>query len=311
MKAISVRQPWADLIVQGKKTIELRTWSVGYRGPLAIHASLTVEREACLVHGLDPDSVTSGGFIGIVDLVDIHPLDAREYRERRGEHLATVGYPGPVFGWQLQNPRALSQPRPGRGRMGLFTAPDDLLRNRMVVPSDDKALPAPGPHTAVTGGKVAGRPFELRVKPAPKESAQPGAYSLDLFQDRVEPPGAQRQLYQDAKRPLQHIAELGDARLKAVADQVLDALKRSGYRATDLQVSRREPFYLDEESGVRLGLLFLAIIPVTKLRRIEAISEGIRHLTSEEAYYWYSKCTRGATAARAQKAFRVLLSDEG
>ncbi len=71
MKALSIRQPWADLILRGRKTLELRTWTVKYRGPLAIHASQTVERQTCLAHGLDPDLVTTGAVIGIVDLATI------------------------------------------------------------------------------------------------------------------------------------------------------------------------------------------------------------------------------------------------
>ena len=39
MKALSLRQPWASLIADGRKTIETRTWRTHYRGPLAIHAS--------------------------------------------------------------------------------------------------------------------------------------------------------------------------------------------------------------------------------------------------------------------------------
>ena len=34
MKALSIRQPWAELILQGRKTIELRTWKTSYRGLL-------------------------------------------------------------------------------------------------------------------------------------------------------------------------------------------------------------------------------------------------------------------------------------
>jgi len=39
MKALSIKQPWASLIAQGKKTIETRTWKTNYRGPLLICAS--------------------------------------------------------------------------------------------------------------------------------------------------------------------------------------------------------------------------------------------------------------------------------
>ena len=38
MKALTIRQPWASLIAAGVKTIETRSWSTRYRGPLAIHA---------------------------------------------------------------------------------------------------------------------------------------------------------------------------------------------------------------------------------------------------------------------------------
>lgn len=38
MRAITIRQPWASLIAAGVKTIETRSWSTKYRGPLAIHA---------------------------------------------------------------------------------------------------------------------------------------------------------------------------------------------------------------------------------------------------------------------------------
>jgi hypothetical protein len=109
---------------------------------------------------------------------------------------------------------------------------------------------------------------------------------------------------------MQKLVEVGGSALRAVSDQVLDALKRSGYRVTDLSANRREPFALSEEAGVRLGLLFLAIKPITKMTRVEAISHGLRAMTSEEAYYWYSKCTTGPTADRAQKALRVLLAEE-
>lgn len=39
MKAISIRQPWAWLIVNGYKDIENRSWDTNYRGLVLIHAS--------------------------------------------------------------------------------------------------------------------------------------------------------------------------------------------------------------------------------------------------------------------------------
>ena len=43
MKALSVRQPWAELIVAGLKDVENRTWRTDYRGPVLIHAGMKIE----------------------------------------------------------------------------------------------------------------------------------------------------------------------------------------------------------------------------------------------------------------------------
>lgn len=40
MKFLTIRQPWASLIAVGAKTIETRSWSTSYRGPLALHAGM-------------------------------------------------------------------------------------------------------------------------------------------------------------------------------------------------------------------------------------------------------------------------------
>ena len=40
VRALTIRQPWASLIALGVKTIETRSWSTKYRGPLLVHAGL-------------------------------------------------------------------------------------------------------------------------------------------------------------------------------------------------------------------------------------------------------------------------------
>lgn len=45
-KGLSIKQPWADAIAFAGKDIENRPWRTHYRGPLAIHASGTIDRAA-------------------------------------------------------------------------------------------------------------------------------------------------------------------------------------------------------------------------------------------------------------------------
>ena len=307
MKTLSIRQPWAELILQGRKAIELRTWQTNYRGRIAIHASQTVREEACLTYGVDPTSVVRGALVGTVELVDILTLDERDWEALRDQHLSLHNFPGPTFGWRLEDPQRLPQPIPMRGRMSLFNVPDDL------VPPPPQPSPSEGEGgrervTArragpiyLVGDEVAKydpeKPFELRV--VPHDS---GDYGLALYQ---WPVAANREV----PKP-QRLVELDGDSLRAVADHVLEALRKSGYKVTDLSRDRRRPFRLDEETGLRLGLLFLAVKPLSRMDRVEAISSGLRTMPSEEAYYWFSKCTAAASAVNAQRALRILLAGE-
>lgn len=40
MKALTIWQPWASLLVSGQKKYETRSWATAYRGPIAIHAAM-------------------------------------------------------------------------------------------------------------------------------------------------------------------------------------------------------------------------------------------------------------------------------
>ena len=292
MKALSIRQPWAELILQGRKTIELRTWQTHYRGRVAIHASQTVQEEACVAYGLDPARVVRGALVGTVELVDISPLDEAAWEALRDQHLSLRDFPGPVFGWRLETPQPLPQPIPMRGRMSLFNVPDGIITG--------KAPPPPRATYALRHDAPSydpEKPFELRV--APRDD---GEYGLALYQWPVA-------ANSEVSKP-QRLVELAGDSLRAVADHVLDALRKSGYKVTDLSRNRRQPFQLDEETGLRLGLLFLTVKPLTRMDRVEAISSGLRAMPSEEAYYWFSKCTAGVSAVNAQRALRILLAGE-
>jgi hypothetical protein len=319
VKALSIRQPWAELILRGRRTIEPRTWQTNYRGRIAIHASQTVQEEACVAYGLDPARVVRGALVGTVELVDILPLDATEWETLREQHLSLRDFPGPMFGWRLEVPQRLPQPIPMRGRMSLFNVPDDLISPpSQPSPSEGEGGVTPTPALPRSQGREQTRvrragpiylvgdevakydpekPFELRV--VPRDDAD---YGLALYQWLLAANG-------ETLKP-QRLVELAGDPLRAVADHVLEALHKSGYKVTDLSRNRRKPFRLDEETGLRLGLLFLAVKPLTRMDRVEAISSGLRTMPSEEAYYWFSKCTAEASAVSAQRALRILLAGE-
>lgn len=94
-----------------------------------------------------------------------------------------------------------------------------------------------------------------------------------------------------------------------VADAVFAAIRSSGQTPSVLAFNRRAPIRLDEPEGVRLALILLSTQPVSKHARVRAIVAGVNAMTTEETYYWYSKCV-GADASRARKALRILLADD-
>lgn len=309
MKALSLKQPWADLVVDGRKTIELRTWKVSYRGELAIHASQSIHLEACQGFGLDARRKVTGAVIGIVELADIIELDEARFEATKDQHLASGYFRAPIYGWVLMHPQRLEQPIPVGGRMGLFNV--DLI---LPTQSQNQAV-EPEPvgskqRLSATFGFDTRAPFELGVI-KDTEVTNPLGYRLTIYQRQVEKV-SQPDLAGNFAPELRHVVELGLPALPSVMDVVLDALRHSGYSAPDLHANRKAPFRLSEENGVRLALLFLAVRPVSKLARVEAISRAIRLMSGEELYYWFSKCAVAdrSMAERAQKALRMLLADE-
>jgi hypothetical protein len=127
MKALSIRQPWAELILQGRKTIELRTWSTPYRGRLLIHAGKKVDYDDCGQYGLDPASLTTGALVGTVELTGIRTFNWWQWRWLRKQHLGAGPFYADVLGWELSDPQRLAEPVPYRGQLRLFNVDDELL----------------------------------------------------------------------------------------------------------------------------------------------------------------------------------------
>jgi hypothetical protein len=141
--------------------------------------------------------------------------------------------------------------------------------------------------------------FELRVEPGTATD-----YGLVLYR---LPARGERQ--GDGDR-WQSVVRVQGVPMRAVMDQILATIRQAGYRPSDLARSRKVPFALSEELGVRLGLLMLAVKPLRKTARMSDVSEHVRGMTAEEAYYWFSKVTDGRQGRRSQKALRILLARE-
>ena len=133
MRILTVKQPWAAAIIHSGKDVENRPRNIAgaYRGPVAIHAGKSFDDQAFF-----PDKtplpvevfgtvggLVQGAIIGVVDLVAVHhaaaclnPVDVADdstwtwcspWAQNDVQHLT------------LANPRALTEPIPYTGALGL------------------------------------------------------------------------------------------------------------------------------------------------------------------------------------------------
>ncbi len=132
--ALSVKQPWAGLIVAGVKSIEVRRWPTARRGRILIHAARIPDpREEASKHISDetrPLTQLYGGIIGAVELIE-----CRRYSDSSGflvdweRHRNEPAWfePAGLYGFVFENPTVLPfQECPGWFRFFSVPEPEKL-----------------------------------------------------------------------------------------------------------------------------------------------------------------------------------------
>ncbi len=121
MKCLSIKQPFAELIVSGKKTIEIRTWNTKFRGEFLIHASQKVDKEICRLYNIDPNSLVKGAIIGKAFLYDVKVYkNKKELIADKNKHLAPAKYADHKYGFVIKDVERFENPIYMKGRLGFF-----------------------------------------------------------------------------------------------------------------------------------------------------------------------------------------------
>ncbi len=125
MKALTVRQPWADAIAHGEKRTENRTWQppkkhIGTR--ILIHAGAAYDPMGRFIitdrGALNSWPDTRGAIIAVAELRDAHAA--------AGGCCAPWGEPN-VYHWTLADVVALAEPVAAKGALGFWTPYGDVL----------------------------------------------------------------------------------------------------------------------------------------------------------------------------------------
>ena len=131
MKVLTIREPWASLIVNGYKEYEFRSWKTNYRGKILIHAGLKLETgiiERFKEYNLE---YQKGVIIGEADLVDCILVDNNFISELREINSIVYGNSNhdETYAWKLENIKKYDKVIPVTGKLGLWNYYSDELEN--------------------------------------------------------------------------------------------------------------------------------------------------------------------------------------
>ena len=125
MRALSIRQPWAELIILGHKTIEVRSKRTNLRERVFIHAGLNriepaEEARITQEFEIDVDGFPRGVLVGTVEIVGCLPLKQDDSRAACFKITETHGF----YGWLLARPeRAENLRKPKKHHQPVFSNP--------------------------------------------------------------------------------------------------------------------------------------------------------------------------------------------
>ena len=125
MKALTIKQPWATLIVEGLKKYEFRSWKTSYRGKVLIHAGQGIDKEALKRFEHLNLEYPSKRIIGEVTIEDCLPLN-KELNERiTNENKLVYGTKDRKgYAWKLTNAKKIQSDKEVKGQLGLWNIKD-------------------------------------------------------------------------------------------------------------------------------------------------------------------------------------------
>lgn len=127
MKVLSIMEPWATLIKEGKKVIETRSWKTSYRGELYIHASCkkikkSDENTLQLLKLIPNVSMGYGNILCRCKLVDCIYMDQEflEKIKKNKQEFQCGEYSLGRYAWILEDIEPLDKPIPAKGNLSIW-----------------------------------------------------------------------------------------------------------------------------------------------------------------------------------------------
>lgn len=122
MKVLTIRNPWANLIVDGYKKYEFRSWKTNYRGKILIHSSANLEKNMVSrfqEYNLD---YINGAIIGEAEITDCILVDEEFNKELISINPIVYGKSNhtETYAWKLENIKKYDNPIYIKGKLSLW-----------------------------------------------------------------------------------------------------------------------------------------------------------------------------------------------
>ena len=122
MKVLTIKEPWASLIINGYKKYEFRSWKTKYRGKILIHAGMSVEKDARERFKEYNLEYYKGAIIGEATITDCILVDTKFNEDLRKINPLVYARSNHVetYAWKLENIKKYDKPIYIKGKLGLW-----------------------------------------------------------------------------------------------------------------------------------------------------------------------------------------------
>jgi len=122
MKVLTIKQPWAALIIEGYKKYEFRSWKTNYRGKMLIHAGLSLEKDMKKRFDTYNLNYDLGCIIGEAEITDCILVDEKFNKELNDINPLVYAKSNHVekYAWKLENIKKYDKPIYVKGKLGLW-----------------------------------------------------------------------------------------------------------------------------------------------------------------------------------------------
>ncbi len=130
MKALTIKEPYASLIVNGYKEYEFRSWKTKYRGPFLIHASLTSDKKdfkRFINYNLD---YNPGYIIGSAEITDCIFIDDKKYQELLTKDSEVYKNCLGSYAFVLKNIKKFKKPIKAKGKLSFWNYGGDINESK-------------------------------------------------------------------------------------------------------------------------------------------------------------------------------------